>query len=238
MSQIISTPRLAATLILLQDTAQGLQVMLVERSGTASFAAGKFVFPGGALDAGDSSLDNSGLVDGALRVAAIRETFEECRILLADIHGQFPDSSSDFSSIVKNSKLNLLTQELVPFAHWITPPHLPKRFDTHFFIASAPVGQVPLADCKEIVSAVWSNPISVVKQAESEEINLMFATYMTLRWLTAYETVNEALVAARSRQIVTVISESADSAEGRVLKIPAAAGYGETEVLEKRFRRT
>ena len=238
MSQIISSPRLAATLILLQDTVQGIQVMLVERSGTASFAAGKFVFPGGAVDAGDSLLDNSGLLDGALRVAAIRETFEECRILLADIDGQFPESTADFSSVVKNYKLNLHTQELVPFAHWITPPHLPKRFDTHFFIASAPVGQFPLADHKEVMSAVWSTPISVVKQAESEEINLMFATYMTLRWLTAYSSVKEALLAARDRKIVTVIAESADSKEGRVLKIPAAAGYGETEVLEKRFRRS
>ena len=235
---MIATPRLAATLILLQDTAQGLQVMLVERSGSASFAAGKFVFPGGAVDAGDALLDNSGLVDGALRVAAIRETFEECGLLLADIHGQFPQPTADFSSIVKNSQLHLHTQSLVPFAHWITPPQSPKRFDTHFFIAAAPAGQLPLADCKEVMSAVWSHPISVVAQAESEEINLMFATYMTLRWLTAFASANQALAAARERQIVTVIAESADSSKGRVLKIPAAAGFGETEVLEKRFRRT
>ena len=238
MSQIIVTPRLAATLILLQDTTQGLEVMLVERSGKASFAAGKFVFPGGAVDAGDTFLDNSGLSDGALRVAAIRETYEECGLLLADIHGQFPDPTADFSSIVKNSQLHLQTQTLVPFAHWITPPQSPKRFDTHFFIAAAPAGQLPVADRKEVMSAVWSNPISVVEQAESEEINLMFATYMTLRWLTAFTSADQALVAARQRQIVTVIAESSDSSEGRILKIPAAAGFGETEVLEKRFRRT
>jgi len=238
MSQIIVTPRLAATLILLQDTTQGLEVMLVERSGKASFAAGKFVFPGGAVDAGDTFLDNSGLSDGALRVAAIRETYEECRLLLADIHGQLPDPNADFSSIVKNSQLHLQTQTLVPFAHWITPPQSPKRFDTHFFIAAAPAGQLPVADRKEVMSAVWSNPISVVEQAESEEINLMFATYMTLRWLTAFTSADQALVAARQRQIVTVIAESSDSSEGRILKIPEAAGFGETEVLEKRFRRT
>jgi len=238
MSQIIVTPRLAATLILLQDTTQGLEVMLVERSGKASFAAGKFVFPGGAVDAGDTFLDNSGLSDGALRVAAIRETYEECGLLLADIHGQFPDPTADFFSIVKNSQIHLQTQTLVPFAHWITPPQSPKRFDTHFFIAAAPAGQLPVADRKEVMSAVWSNPISVVEQAESEEINLMFATYMTLRWLTAFTSADQALVAARQRQIVTVIAESSDSSEGRILKIPAAAGFGETEVLEKRFRRT
>lgn len=238
MSQMIVTPRLAATLILLQDSAQGLKVMLVERSGKASFAAGKFVFPGGAVDAADGLLDNSGLIDGALRVAAIRETYEECGLLLADIRGQFPDPNSDFSTIVKNSQLHLHTQTLVPFAHWITPPQSPKRFDTHFFIAEAPLGQLPIADRKEVMSAVWSHPISVVKQAESEEINLMFATYMTLRWLTAFTNADQALVAARKRSIVTVIAESSDSSEGRILKIPAAAGYGETEVLEKRFRRT
>ncbi len=212
--------------------------MLVERSGKASFAAGKFVFPGGAVDAGDTFLDNSGLSDGALRVAAIRETYEECGLLLADIHGQFPDPTADFFSIVKNSQIHLQTQTLVPFAHWITPPQSPKRFDTHFFIAAAPAGQLPVADRKEVMSAVWSNPISVVEQAESEEINLMFATYMTLRWLTAFTSADQALFAARQRQIVTVIAESSDSSEGRILKIPAAAGFGETEVLEKRFRRT
>ena len=61
---------------------------------------------------------------------------------------------------------------------------------------------------------------------------------MTLRWLTAFTSADQALVAARQRQIVTVIAESSDSSEGRILKIPAAAGFGETEVLEKRFRRT
>jgi 8-oxo-dGTP pyrophosphatase MutT (NUDIX family) len=237
MSRPIATPRLASTLILLRDGDVGLEVMLVERTGTASFAAGKFVFPGGTVDAADAALAGSAEPDALLRVAAIRETWEECGLLLAE--GEVPQAApgADFGTLVRDAGLRLSVDALLPFAHWITPPHAPKRFDTHFFVAAAPRGQTACADRGEVVSAVWSRPSEVVAAAEAERINLMFATYMNLRWLAGHGSAADALAAARSRPIVAITAEPVDSAQGRVFRIPEGTGYGETHVLERRFRR-
>lgn len=227
-------PRLAASLILLRDGAGGLEVMMVERTGKASYAAGKFVFPGGTVDAADAAPGGPG---AALRVAAIRETYEECGLLLADPVPVMPAPAPDFTALLRSTGCRPATHRLVPFAHWITPTHLPKRFDTHFFLAPAPADQTATADLREVVSVAWLRPGAVVAAAEAAELNLMFATYMNLRWLARHDTVAAALVAARARPIVTVIPEPADSPDGRVFRIPEAAAYGETDVLEQRFRR-
>ena len=81
MSAIPAAPRSAATLILLRDGMRGLETMMIERHAGLSFAPGALVFPGGCL----SSEDHDGGSDGdlPLRMAAIRECFEECGILLA-----------------------------------------------------------------------------------------------------------------------------------------------------------
>lgn len=237
MSSTVVVPRLAASLILLRDGAGGLEVMMVERTGSASYAAGKFVFPGGTVDPADATLAVGSTPDAALRVTAIRETYEECGLLLAEPEPEVVAPAADFPSLVRQGDFMLATDRLVPFAHWITPPHLPKRFDTHFFLVRGPSRQVAAADLREVMSAVWLRPSAVVVAAEASELNLMFATYMNLRWLARFSTVAEALAGAEQRPIVTVIPEPADSPEGRVFRIPEAAGYGETEVLEHRFRR-
>lgn len=236
MSSTVAVPRLAASLILLRDGADGPEVMMVERTGSASFAAGKFVFPGGTVDVDDAALAGSDAVEAALRVTAIRETYEECGLLLAEPTPLEVVRAQDFATLVRTAGCRLATHRLVPFAHWITPPHLPKRFDTHFFLTPAPMDQVAAADLREVVSAVWLRPGAVVAAAEASELNLMFATYMNLRWLARYGTVRAALAAARQRPIVTVIPEPSDSPEGRLFRIPEAAAYGETAVLERRFR--
>lgn len=238
MSSTVAVPRLAASLILLRDGTDGPEVMMVERIGSASFAAGKFVFPGGTMDAADATLTAGNAADAALRVTAIRETYEECGLLLAEPEPEAVAPAADFQALVREGGFALATDRLVPFAHWITPPHLPKRFDTHFFLAQGPSRQVAAADLREVMSAAWLRPSAVVAAAEAGELNLMFATYMNLRWLARHGTVAAALAAARERPIVTVIPEPSHGPEGRLFRIPEAAAYGETAVLEHRFRRT
>lgn len=245
MSQTIAVPRLAASLILLRDGPASLEVMMVERTGSASYAAGKFVFPGGTVDAEDTALaaaaDLAGsaadLPDGGLRVAAIRETYEECGLLLTDPEPETIPEGSEFAVLVQENRLRLPLQRLVPFAHWITPPHLPKRFDTHFFVAAAPARQSATADRREVVSAAWLHPAEVVAAAGAGDLNLMFATYMNLCWLAQHASVAAALDAAQARQIVTVIPKPRDVPEGKLFCIPPEAGYPHSEVLESRFRR-
>src|SRR3977135_2940249 len=66
-----TTPRQAATVILLRGGAQALEVLLVRRSPQARFMGSVWVFPGGAVDAGE------GEGDAAHRIAAVRELQEE-----------------------------------------------------------------------------------------------------------------------------------------------------------------
>ena len=86
------SPRLSATVMLLRDQPDGLEVFMVVRHRQIEFASGAIVFPGGSLDASDRNPRLPSLSDGAagldeatlaLRVAAAREAFEECGVLFA-----------------------------------------------------------------------------------------------------------------------------------------------------------
>src|ERR1700759_3416196 len=120
--------KLAATVLLVRDGAEGLQVFMVVRHRQIEFASGALVFPGGKVEPEDLALAG-GDDDKAARIAAIRETYEECGVLLAS-----GGSVADWLAGHAARALDALT----PFAHWITPPILPKRFDPRFYIAAAP----------------------------------------------------------------------------------------------------
>src|SRR3546814_2092130 len=90
----------SSDLILLRDGDEGLEVLMVERTGSASYAAGKFVFPGGTVDAADAGHAGP---EAALRVAAIRETYEECGLLLADPVPVTVAPAPDFATLLQSA---------------------------------------------------------------------------------------------------------------------------------------
>ncbi|MGH7210556.1 MAG: NUDIX hydrolase, partial [Acetobacteraceae bacterium] len=166
--------RPAATIMLLRDGTEGMEVFMVVRHHQIDFASGALVFPGGRAEPGDSAvaagprggrapgLDGDGL---ALRIAGIREAFEECGVLLAHPRGATGPLDAarlaslrqgmDFAALLDAENLELATELLTPFAHWITPPMMPKRFDTHFFLVPAPADQLAVHDGAESVDSVW-----------------------------------------------------------------------------------
>src|SRR5271168_4851944 len=157
----------AATILLIRDGTTGLEVFMVKRHHQIDFATGALVFPGGKATKSDFDAELGEYMDGvaawssemrALAAAAIREAFEEAGILLArdgktgefvdetrlarlDTHRQ-PLEKGEMSlrDLVEKENLRLACDHLVHFAHWITPTMMPKRFDTHFFVALAPQG--------------------------------------------------------------------------------------------------
>jgi 8-oxo-dGTP pyrophosphatase MutT (NUDIX family) len=244
----------AATLLLLRDGAGGLEVLMIRRPDSSSFAAGALVFPGGAVhreDAADAigarcrglaALD-PGLAASA--VGAIRECFEECGILLARRAGAAtPIGGADHRALIARYQLAVAAQAsawldmmlaedlaldcdlLVPFAHWITPAARPKRFDTRFFVAPAPVDQVAAHDRREAVDAIWLRPAEAVAGADDGRYRVVFATRMNLLKLANSATVEAALAAARVAPIVAVSPRLEQRADGPVLCIPLEAGYG------------
>ncbi len=253
--------RPASTVLLLRDGADGLEVFMVERHREIESFSGALVFPGGKVDPGDGDptlrghvTGADGLGDGALafRVAAIREAFEEVGVLLARaepggplIEGQrLADLDRRYrkpleldevtmADLADAESLQFAVDLLVPFAHWITPDIVPKRFDTHFFLGPATPEQlagIAGHDGREAVDSVWVRPRDALAEADAGRRTLVFATRMNLEKLGRSDTVAEALTAARASTIVTVTPEVTLTDTGRTLRIPAEADYGLTEM--------
>ena len=250
-------PRLSATVLLARDGSEGMEIFMVVRHHQIDFASGALVFPGGSLDASDRDPRIRGLSDGAeglsgdnlaLRVAAARESFEECGVLLArDVNSgaivggartaelgakyraSLEASEVGMADVMEAEGLKLALDELVPFAHWITPIGLPKRFDTQFFLARAPEDHSLAHDGNEAVDSVWITPQQALADADAGKRTLIFATTLNLDKIGRSKTVTDALAAAQQDTIVTVLPKVTKTETGRILEIPIEAGYGKGE---------
>lgn len=252
-----SPARLAATVLLLRDGSAGLEVFVMVRHDQTDFAAGALVFPGGKLAPDDSDprvrarcsgVDRLPLGQVALCVAAIREAFEECGVLLARARGATamlgPQRLAELGlryrkpldreelgigQMLEVEDLELAGEALVPFAHWITPLHLPRRFDTYFYLAAAPTDQLAAHDGTELVDSIWLRPADALAQADAGSRMLMLPTRANLERLRGYHSVAEALASARTQPVITVVPGLVKTSEGLRLRIPAEAGYAITE---------
>jgi 8-oxo-dGTP pyrophosphatase MutT (NUDIX family) len=241
------------------DSNGEIEVFMMVRHYEIDFSSGALVFPGGSVDPGDHDIagkpelyeGGDGLDAEALgfRIAAIRETFEESGILLAKPRGSndlisaaraaeigaafraAPDKDKIFEKIFSDDGSLLTLDELVPYAHWITPEGMPKRFDTHFFLAAAPPEQVGTHDGRESPDSIWISPREALAGGESGRFKLPFPTTRNLIKLGKHRSVKNALDEARQSRIVTVMPVMTKLNGGRQLRIPAEAGY-DGEVFE------
>ncbi len=237
--------RPAATVLLLRDAPDGMEVFMVVRHHEIDFASGALVFPGGRVDPPDRAIADGprgghvpGVVgdDLALRVAGIREVHEECGVLLARPRGDnglidagrlaAMATGLTFAELLEREDLELATELMTPFAHWITPTTMPKRFDTHFFLAVAPADHLAVHDGAESVDSVWINPARALAEAVQGRWKLVFPTRLNLRKLAQWRVTAAAIEAARTNPIVTVMPETTRTPTGRIMRIPEAAGYG------------
>jgi 8-oxo-dGTP pyrophosphatase MutT (NUDIX family) len=250
------TPVGAATVLLLRDGGGGLEVFMVVRHRNIGFAPGALVFPGGKVDPGDAEPalqgDNGGLEPAAhaLRVAAIRETFEEAGVLLARPRGSadlidaqrqesiaqrhrdaLHDGAITMHEIVAAEDIELACDLLVPFAHWVTPEGQRGRFDTHFFLAAAPEQVAARHDGTESVDSVWIRPADALADGEAGRRTVVFPTRMNLAKLGRDDSVRAALETARNTTVVTVMPKVRKVEGGRLMQIPLEAGYGVSEIL-------
>lgn len=245
--------RTAATVLLLREGKTSMEIFMVQRHHEIEFSSGALVFPGGSLDPGDREIaadpalvpDRGGLeVEvAAIRVGGIRETFEESGIMLArpwgsatlipaeQLAGLDPERAAldegkvSFADILRRHELMPAIDLLVPFAHWITPVNMPKRFDTHFLLAMAPADQIGKHDGKESVDSIWLSPKEALDSAASGRFTLPFPTIRNLIKLDKIETAKAAMDFARTTPVVTVVPEMT-KVEGKTrLRIPAEAGY-------------
>ena len=190
----------ASTVILVRDTAGGLETLMLRKNSKIAFG-GMWVFPGGRVDAGD----RHGLPPdddlAAARRAAVREAHEE-------------------------SALRVGLEEMVPFSHWTPPPISPRRFLTWFFLAGAPGGDV-VVDQGEILDHAWMSPAEALERRDAREIELAPPTFVSLFELSRWASVEEALAAARTRSPERFATRISVQEHGPVALWHGDAGYDE-----------
>lgn len=214
----MGTPAEAATIVLLRDAVDGPEVFLQRRGAGASFMAGAYVFPGGTVDDTDRAMPPELVTtpdadDLAMRIAAIREAFEEAGILLGIRAGEpiTADWLATGSAMGARTRLHdrsdpfdwrdwlaaegvvLSTDALTTTSRWITPEAEPRRFDTWFFLARAPEGQDPDHDEVEMVDSLWARPADALADADRGRVVLVPPTRKNLEALVPFASAAEAL---------------------------------------------
>jgi len=250
-SETVNTPPVpAATVMVVRDGEQGLEVLLVRRHANSGVLGGVHVFPGGKLDAADRLVAPTALdrpvadclqalgeadldVDTAvgLHVAALRETFEECGLMLGDEAS--PDvvprlreqtmNGTAFGDAVRALGFQLPVSCLLPWSRWVTPrvPSVTnKRFDTRFFVALAPPDQVVEHCVFEATEAVWLSPRLGLERFWAGEIALAPPQIMSLCQLSPLGSVTQVQAVARSRAPVLIAPEPFDVDGVRVICYP------------------
>jgi 8-oxo-dGTP pyrophosphatase MutT (NUDIX family) len=230
----VAVPRDAATVVLLRP---GPEVLLLARARAMDFAPGAHVFPGGSVDPQDASVpwqgpapEGLGVPDErarALVCAAVRETFEESGVLLcgspdAEDRRALLAGEITFGEMLTRDGLALDKDLLTPWARWVTPEVSPRRFDTWFFAAAMPDGQVADASA-ESDSVEWLRPLEALDGARAGRLTLLPPTAVTLAEIGGYPDVAAALAARRE---ITPLMPTVDVQDGQTwLRMPSGTEY-------------
>ena len=171
MSDLRPVP--AATVVVARDAdaEPGIEVLLLRRNSKLVFHGGHWVFPGGRIDSADFDGPEGSEYAAALR-AAVRETREEAGLMIAQ-------------------------EQLVHTAHWTTPPALPRRFCTWFFMCGLDRSAQVTVDNQEILEHRWLTPTAALLAAKAEELVLPQPTKQTLKQIAGQACVSDLLDWAR-----------------------------------------
>ncbi len=195
---------------------------MVRRHAKSSFGAA-YAFPGGVVDADDGAVHEfcSGLstIQANTRLgvkedgldyfsAAIRELFEESGVLLADVNDidedlaevrdALNDGSERWSDFVARNRLELHCDRLHYFSHWVTPPSLPRRYSTRFFLAELPKGQAAAHCGGELTDSRWITAHDMLEAGRDGAVELHFPTVKTLESIARHKTLEALVEWARS----------------------------------------
>ncbi|MEN0138978.1 MAG: NUDIX hydrolase [Rhodococcus sp. (in: high G+C Gram-positive bacteria)] len=250
-------PKDASTVILIRDAAAGgIEVFLLRRVKGMAFAGGMTVFPGGGVDPSDAEaeVDWAGpSVDWwagrfstdaarakALVCAAVRETFEECGVLLAgpsadtvvadtsryaQARAQLETRELSFSDFLRRENLVLRADLLRPWANWITPVGEGRRYDTRFFVAAAPQGQIADGATSEAEEVQWQSPAAALAHWQGGGSILLPPTWSQLTALGAYGSVADVLAA--EPEIPVILPTLITDEEQLRVEFPGQDGYYE-----------
>ena len=188
-------------------------------------------------------IDKGGL---AFWVAAIRETFEEAGVLLAydrtneiidwtdpDVEARFAEHRKAVDAgdrrlvdVCAEEGLQLAVDAMHYFSHWITPEGPPRRYDTRFFVAAAPVGHTYLHDDGETIASCWITPAEALDRHRAGEFEMIIPTIRNLEAIGRFDTAAELLEAATApRNIPAILPKVIDDGGGMRILLPGDPGY-------------
>ncbi len=207
-------PRAASTTLVVRDGAAGLEVLMVKRSPNASFMPGAYVFPGGAVDAADAGVPTD-------------ESAEALERRIGAVTGVGALALAYAVAALRECEEESVLQ---PWSHWVTPFGLPKRFDTLFFVAPCPPGQVPKVDEGETTTLAWVHPPAALAEQARGGFQMEFATVRTVESLVPYGSATALLAEAASRRHLPPLHPRVKvDAQGRLagVLLPGQPGYDE-----------
>jgi 8-oxo-dGTP pyrophosphatase MutT (NUDIX family) len=157
-------------------------------------------------------------------VAAVRECFEECGILFAyDCENRLIGAGArqvhqlqhmraelhvcrlDLGALCAAQGWHLAVDQLIYFSHWITPIERPRRFDTRFFVAAAPVGQEGSLAGEEMSDLVWLSAARALEEHAAERLQLRLPTRTILEELARFENLSGLFEFVRKRREIAPI---------------------------------
>ncbi|MGQ0814581.1 MAG: NUDIX hydrolase [Gemmatimonadota bacterium] len=223
-------PKPAATVVLLRDHEREVQALLLKRQRAAGFVPGAYVFPGGRTDAADADarltasypVPERGNVPAHFWFAAVREVFEETGVLLArtkdgewaldasssermeELRERLMSDHASLVDVIVAEQLRIVLDDVVYFAHWITPEAEPRRYDTRFFAAALPAGREIRPDAREMDDALWISPRQALERFGAGTLPMVFPTVRTLQDLEAFGSVAEVLDELRRKDVQPV----------------------------------
>ena len=215
---------------------------MARRTPEARFMGGAWVFPGGAVDETDGSEAAHDAVQSAdpellvWRAAAVRELLEETGVWMltsgAVVTERRPADDSLFAATLAEGD-RFAGDSLFYFANWITPAPLPVRFDTRFFVASAPADLDPIVDGIEVVDAAWIHPGDALDRASTGQWEVAFPTRRILEFLGGFASVADLLEEVVSQSAVPVIQPRLSIIAGKVeVLMPGEPGFDEAAAEE------
>jgi 8-oxo-dGTP pyrophosphatase MutT (NUDIX family) len=196
VSHVPPAPRRAVSVVLMRDSFHGVEVFVQCRALTMDFAAGVVAFPGGRVDAVDSSPSalSRDLLDSQVKAwsrtsvgtdatyarhttacllsAAVREVAEECDVVLQP-------------------------EALVPWANWITPEGFPKRFDTFFFVTAVGPKLEPRHVTTEATSSDWIPVRKLLLDEAAGRLKMLPPTLAILDEIAEADTAEKVLLVKR-----------------------------------------
>ncbi|PKN51301.1 MAG: hypothetical protein CVU55_12775 [Deltaproteobacteria bacterium HGW-Deltaproteobacteria-13] len=244
-------PADAATVMLLRAcpdaSIKDIEVLMVRRNRKSSFVPGYYVFPGGGVENTDFAAGMECFIRGVDRagasrmlsdmrhpdqalgvwVAAIRETFEEVGILLAQKKDGAPvtirteeesrrfgnyrksliEGKMLFSEVLAAEQLFLPLDRLNYFSHWITPEPFPIRYDVRFFVTQMPLGQTAIHDGVELTGHIWIRPAEAIRQYEQGSLDMILPQIMTLEDIKCFKTIAEVMDTACKRHVPATLTK-------------------------------